>query len=148
MTVFHILFISTLHIPLLFPVLHLASILFAQLFKQGQRNSLNKSRSALPVNARTLYTEGDAKIDAGPAGVRLAAVTATGISRDGEDFLQGALSFQRSLLWLPTGVQTPCWRWWFPVQFLTWEKWESSKRASDDLLSWDRMKENFGRESF
>lgn len=47
----------------------------------------------LPVNSRALYTEGDAQIDAGPAGVWLATVAAAGISRDGQDLLQSALSF-------------------------------------------------------
>lgn len=48
----------------------------------------------LPVNARTLYAEGDAQVDAGPAGVWLPTVTAAGVAWDGQDLLQGALAFQ------------------------------------------------------
>lgn len=47
----------------------------------------------LPVDARALYTEGDAQVDAGPAGVWLTTVTAAGIAWDGQDLLQGALAF-------------------------------------------------------
>lgn len=61
--------------------------------------------SALPMNARALDTEGDAQVDAGPAGVWLATVTAAGIAWDGQDLLQGTLSFKRPLLRLPTRVQ-------------------------------------------
>ena len=48
----------------------------------------------VPVDTGALYAERDAQIDAGPAGVRLATVAAAGVSRDGQDLLQGALSFQ------------------------------------------------------
>ena len=48
----------------------------------------------VPVNARALYTEGDAQVDAGPAGVRLTTVTAAAIAWDGQDLLQGALAFE------------------------------------------------------
>lgn len=57
------------------------------------------------MDARTLYAEGDAQVDAGPAGVWLTTVTAAGIALDGQDLLQGALAFQRSLLWLSTRVE-------------------------------------------
>lgn len=69
---------------------------------------ITENHSALPVNTRALYTEGDAQINAGPAGVRLTTVTAASIARDGQDLLQGTLSFKRPLLWLPTRVQAPC----------------------------------------
>lgn len=55
---------------------------------------LSKRFLVLPVNARALYTEGDAKVDAGPAGVWLTTVTAASIARDSQDLLQGALAFQ------------------------------------------------------
>lgn len=60
------------------------------------------------MDARALYTEGDAQVDAGPAGVWLTTVTAAGIAWDGQDLLQGALAFQRPLLWLSTGVEAAC----------------------------------------
>ncbi len=56
--------------------------------------SLSKNHSIIPVNTRALYAEGDAQIDAGPAGVWLATVTAAGIAWDGQDLLQGTLPFQ------------------------------------------------------
>lgn len=78
-----------------------------------------RHQNILPVNARALNTKGDAKIDAGPTGIRLTTVTAAAVARDGQDLLQGTLSFQRFLLGLPTGVQTPSWCGGFPVQLLT-----------------------------
>lgn len=60
---------------------------------------------ASPVNARALNTEGDAQVDAGPAGVRLPTVTAAGVSWEGQDLLQGALALQGLLLRLATRVQ-------------------------------------------
>lgn len=45
------------------------------------------------MDARTLYTKGDAQIDAGPAGIRLATVRAASIAGDGQDLLVGTLSF-------------------------------------------------------
>lgn len=53
---------------------------------------LENNHRTLPVNSRALYTECDAQVDAGPAGVRLATVAAAGIAWDGQDLLQGALS--------------------------------------------------------
>ncbi len=53
-----------------------------------------KNHITLPVDTRALYTEGDAQIDAGPAGVWLATVAAAGVSWDDQDLLQGTLSFQ------------------------------------------------------
>lgn len=76
----------------------------------------------VPVDARALYTEGDAQIDAGPAGIWLTAVAAAGVARDSQDLLQGALSFQWPLLRLPSRVQTPCRRRGLPVQLLAQER--------------------------
>lgn len=78
--------------------------------------------SIVPVDARALYTQGDAQVDAGPAGLRLPTVAAANIAWDGQDFLQGTLSFQWSLLWLPSRVQAPCWCGRLPVQLLTGKK--------------------------
>lgn len=57
------------------------------------------------MNARALYAEGDAQVDAGPAGVRLPTVTAAGVAWEGQDLLQGALALQGLLLRLAAGVQ-------------------------------------------
>lgn len=71
-----------------------------------------------PVNSRALYAEGDAQVDAGPAGVRLATVAAAVVPWDGQDFLQGALPLQRPLLGLAARVQASCGRGRLPVQLL------------------------------
>lgn len=52
----------------------------------------------LPVDTGALYTEGDTQIDAGPTGVWLATVAAAGVAWDGQDLLQGTLSFDWPLL--------------------------------------------------
>lgn len=70
------------------------------------------------MNARALDAEGDAQVDAGPAGVRLPTVAAAGVAREGQDLLQGALALQGPLLRLAAGVQAArgCGR--LPVQLL------------------------------
>jgi len=73
---------------------------------------------AVPVDARALYAEGDAQVDAGPAGVRLPAVTAAGVARDGQDPLEGTLPLQGLLLGLAARVQAPRGRGRPPVQLL------------------------------
>lgn len=73
----------------------------------------------LPVNSRALYAEGDAQVDAGPAGIWLAAVAAAAVSWDGQDLLQGALPLQRPFLGLAARVQASCRRGRLPVQLLT-----------------------------
>lgn len=72
----------------------------------------------LPVNSGALYAEGDAQVDAGPAGIWLAAVTAAAVSWDSEDLLQGALPLQRPLLGLTARVQASCRCGRLPVQLL------------------------------
>lgn len=47
-----------------------------------------------PMNPRTLDTQGDAQVDAGPPWVCQATVTAAGIARDTLDSLQCTFSFQ------------------------------------------------------
>lgn len=47
-----------------------------------------------PVNSRTLDTQGDAQVDAGPPWVCQATVTAAGIARDTLDSLQCTFPFQ------------------------------------------------------
>lgn len=42
------------------------------------------------MNSRALNAEGDAQVDAGPAWIRLATVTAAAVPWDGQDLLQGA----------------------------------------------------------
>lgn len=88
----------------------------------------------LPVDARALYAQGDAQIDAGPAGLWLPTVTAAGIAWDGQNFLQGALSFQWFLLWLSTRVQTPSWCGRLPIQLLMQKKWGrcTEKKKKED----------------
>lgn len=74
--------------------------------------------SDVPVDTRALYAEGDAQVDAGPAGVRLPTVTAAGVARDGQDPLEGALPLKGLLLGLAARVQAPCGRRRPPVQLL------------------------------
>lgn len=71
------------------------------------------------MNSGALYAEGDAQVDAGPAGIWLSAVAAAAVSWDGQDLLQGALPLQRPFLGLTARVQASCRRGRLPVQFLT-----------------------------
>lgn len=48
-----------------------------------------------PVNPRTLNTQGDAQVDAGPPRVCQTTVTTAGIARDALDSLQRTFSFQQ-----------------------------------------------------
>lgn len=94
--------------------------------------------------ARALYAERDAEVDAGPAGVWLAAVTAGRVPGDGHDLLQGTVPLQALLPWLAARVQTArrCGR--LPVQLLGQIKGEDNdtnlqhlSMTADQLLQGD-----------
>lgn len=74
------------------PVFDLCSLYLA--IGNLSSKTVKRHHIILPVNTRALYAESDAQIDTGPAGVWLATVTAAGVAWDGQDFLQGTLSFQ------------------------------------------------------
>ena len=85
------------------------------------------------MDAGALDAQRDAQVDAGPAGVRLAAVTAAGVAGDGQHLLQGALPLQGLLLGLAPRVQAPRGRGRPPVQLLERGGTPLSVRPSREL---------------
>lgn len=76
--------------------------------RQGRRGAQRPLPICPPVNARALDAQCDAKVDAGPARVRQATITAHHVASNGLDPLEGAFPLQRLLFGLLAGLGAPC----------------------------------------